>query len=81
MQELSFDPKATQEVELSLAADLTGAWLTSHGGIIDALQDFHVMGQDFLDKWVHYTAFQDWQSLKIATIHGSLLLLSIRRAT
>ncbi len=49
-QELSFDPRAAQDVVLSLAADLTGAWLTSHGEIVDALQDFHVMGHDFLEK-------------------------------
>ena len=35
---------------LSLAADLTGVWHTSHGGIVHVLQDLHVMGEDFLDK-------------------------------
>ena len=53
MQELSFDPKAAQSVVLSLAADLTGAWQTSDGSVVAALQDFHVMGHDFLEKWVH----------------------------
>ena len=50
MQELSFDPKAAQKVVLSLAADLTGAWQTSHGSVVDVLQDYHVMGHDFLEK-------------------------------
>ena len=49
-QELSFDPKAAQQIVLPLAADLTGAWLTNHGGIVDLLQEYHVMGPDFLEK-------------------------------
>ena len=52
MQELSLDPKADEELVLSLAADVTGAWLTSNGSIVDKLQDFHVLGHDFLEKYM-----------------------------
>ena len=57
MQELSFDPKAANEIVLSLAADVTGAWLTSDGSIVDKLQDFHVLGPHFLEKYMphHHT--------------------------
>lgn len=41
-----------QRIVLSLAADLTGAWQTSNGDILEVLKDFHVMGDDFLEKWV-----------------------------
>lgn len=50
MQELSFYPKADEEIVLSLAADVTGAWLTSSASIVEKLQDFHVLGHDFLEK-------------------------------
>ena len=52
MQELSFDPKAAKKIVLSLAADVTGAWLTSNGSIVEVLQDFHVLGPDFLEKYI-----------------------------
>ena len=52
MQELSFDPKAAQEIVLSSAVDVTGAWLTSHESIVEELQDFHVLGPDFLEKYI-----------------------------
>ena len=52
VQELSFDPKAAEEIVLSLAADVTGAWLTSNESIVEELQDFHVLGHDFLEKYI-----------------------------
>ena len=54
MQELSFDPKAAKEIVLSLAADVTGAWLTSNGSIVENLQEYHVLGPDFLEKYVSH---------------------------
>ena len=52
MQELSFDPKSAKEIVLDLAADVTGAWLTSKKSIVEELQNSHVLGHDFLEKYI-----------------------------
>ena len=52
VQELSFDPKSAEEILLNLAADVTGAWLTSNKSVVEELQDFHVLGHDFLEKYI-----------------------------
>jgi hypothetical protein len=49
-QDLDFDPKQQRKVALRFMASITGAWTSSEENLVEALNDLHILGPDFLTR-------------------------------
>ena len=50
LQELLYEPKEQEHVRIDFAGTITGAWTTMSPGALQALDAFHVLGPDFLNR-------------------------------